>query len=256
MKYVLDVNMCREPELKALLDSNNEIIVVNDFIVEVFKSKDPMDIFIRNTKIIKDYPDQIHISHDRGPLVRKEIKKCSPLSPEEIIDSESTTIFRRWLTESNEFKKVLPQAKIEAETRLKHQEIFVEEYLRTPSMELSKKLKIEKTRREYFTNNAKLLDDIKEVTVNVVSQFLTKHNVNNQGCFSSSMSIIYAQMYTLLWRISDWSIKNGINTVPIDKLAHEGFDLKYVLVSTFLDGIVTEEEWLKKCREDCVRSLA
>lgn len=255
MKYVLDVNMCREPELKALLDSNNEIVVVNDFIVEIFKSKDPMNFFIRNTKIIKDYPDQIHISHDRGPLVRKEIKKCSPLNPEEIIDSESTTIFRRWLTESNEFNKLLPRAKIEAENRLECQKLFVEDYLRIPSMELSEKLKIEKMWKEYSTNNAKLLDDIKDVSINVMGQFLTKYNVNNQDCFRGAISIIYADTYTRLWRIADWSLNHGIKNVPIDKLANDGFDLKYVLTSAFFNEILTKEKWLKKCREDCVRSL-
>lgn len=248
--------MCRNDELEALLDSNNEIIVVNDFIVEGFKSVDPIGTFITNTAIIRNYPDQIHLSHDRGPLVRKEIEKSSPLSPEEIIDSEYTTTFRRWLTDSDEFQRELPLAKIEAKTRLEHQQLFVEEYMRTPSIELSKMLKNKEKRKEYSRNHDKLLHDIKDVTINVMGQFLTKSNINNQDCFSSSMSIIYANMYTLFWRISHWTLKNGPITTEKEKLANDGFDLKYILISTFFNDILTNEKWLKECREDCVSSLA
>lgn len=255
MKYVLDLNMCRENQLKVLLDSGNDVMIPDDFLVEIFKANNPRVMFLRNIVIIKNYPAQIYICQDRGPLARKEIEKGLPLYADEIIDFDSTAIFRQWMIDYSEFNKVFPRAKNEAPSRIEYQKKFVKTYLRGSVKELKAMLKRDSTRTEYIKNRSKLLNDIRDVSIQVMEKYLEAHSITNIECFRRTNSIIYAQTYILLWRIAHWALINGIETTNDDRLANDGFDLKYVLISTFYDGILTHEEWLKECRENCIRSI-
>lgn len=255
MRYTLDMNMCRDNQLKILLEKKNGIIIIDDFIVEIFKANNPITMFLKNTKIIKNFPDQIFITHDRGPLVKMEIEKGLPLDADDIIDLDSTTAFRKWLIVENEFNKIVPQAQIEAKNRIDHQKKFVDEYLYNSVRNLIDLFKTENTRKQYLLDKTKLLHHIKEVSTFVMGEFLKDNNIINIDSFKITNSIIYSQNYALLWRIANWSLKNGINSISLDKLSNDGFDIKYVLISSFFDDLLTKEKWLKECRMDIINSV-
>ena len=60
MKYVLDVNMCRNNQLVNLLKEKNEILITSDFLVEVFKANNPKSLsFIFILSSLYDIPRQI-----------------------------------------------------------------------------------------------------------------------------------------------------------------------------------------------------
>ena len=255
MKYVLDVNMCRNNQLVNLLKEKNEILITSDFLVEVFKANNPKFMFVNNTRIIKEYPSQIFVTHDRGELVRLEISKKSPLIPDEIIDLNSTNNFRNWLINENEIDLILQLVYLEAKRQVEYQKDFMNTYMYQATKKLQDLLKFENTRKQYLTDNAKLLNDIKEVSITVMEGFLEKKNIINVENFKRVNSVIYSQNYVLLWRIAKWSLLNGIESVSLDKLTHDGFDIKYIFISSFFDGLLTKETWLKECRFDLINSI-
>lgn len=255
MKYVLDVNMCRNIQLAKLLKENNEIVITSDFLVEVFKSDDSKSMFIKNTRIIKEHPNQIFVTYDKGELVRLEISKKTPLIPDEIIDLNSTNNFRNWLMNENELDKILQLGYLEAKKQVKYQKDFMNEYMYGSTKKLQALLKVENTRKQYLADKAKLLDDIKETSLTVMEGFLRNNNIIDVEDFKRVNSIIYSQNYVLLWRIANWSLLNGIESVGLDKLTHDGFDIKYVFISTFFDDLLTKEHWLRECRLDLINSI-
>lgn len=255
MKYVLDVNMCRDNQLAKLLKENNEILITSDFLVEIFKSDDPKSMYVNNTRIIKEYPNQIFVVYDRGELVRLEISKKTPLMSNEIIDLNSTKEFRKWLTNEGELDRILHLAHLEAKERVEYQRDFINEYMHHPTKKLQAMLKVENTRKEYLADKKKLLKDIREVSLTVTEEVLKQNNIMGIESFYRLNSIIYSQNYVLIWRIANWSLLNGIESVGFDKLTHDGFDIKYIFVSTFFDDLLTKESWLKECRLDLINSI-
>lgn len=255
MKYVLDVNMCRDNQLALILQEDNEVLITSDFLVEVFKADNPKFIFVSNTKIIKGHPQQIFVTYDRGELVRLELAKGKPLKSKEIIDENSTIKFRNWLVNENELDKILQLAHLEAKKRFEYQKDFINDFIYNATKKLQASLKVEKTRKQYLADKRKLLDDIKEVSLTVMEGFLEKNNIYDVDSFKRVNSIIYSQNYVLLWRIANWSLLNGIESVALDKLTHDGFDIKYAFISAFFDDLLTNEAWLKECRLDLINSI-
>jgi len=256
MKYTLDLNMCRDEQLKILLNQDNEIIITDDFLVEIFKAENPLSMFLKNTSIIKQFPNKIYVTYDRGQLVRMELTKMSPLNINDLIDLESTSSFRNWLLNENEFHKIIPHAKMEAKKRIDHQKNFVDNHLLKTTQKLRKLLKSDNSRHQYTSDRAKLLHDIRETSITAMEKFFESNNITNIESFKLSNSIIYAQTYILIWRVSHWALKNGIDSISPKKLINDGFDIKYILISTFFDDLLTKEIWLKECRLDTINSLA
>jgi hypothetical protein len=254
MVYIVDINMSRSDELKTILEKSHTVVLTDDFFVESLKGTDPKKMFHSNTRLFADHINSLYVSFDRGPLYRQELINGKPLSKEEIIDYSSTAIIKDIILDINKYDCVSKHFITEAKNRVAYQKAFTEKYLLNASGFLKKIFANTNCRKEYNSNRSQLLSEIKETTLQVVEMILKEANINSEP-FMSSNSVIYANTYILLWRVVHWTLKNGIENVHLDKLAHDGFDLKYVLVSSFFDGILTEEEWLKQCRMDLLNSF-
>jgi hypothetical protein len=252
MRFVLDLNMSRDEKLIDILKDGHNIILIDDFFVELFKSNDPVKTFELNTKILQKYSSQIYYCHDIGILFRLE-KIGRPLKKHQLIDMKTTSIIRKLILMPDIFQSQIEKFKIEASKRISEQENFIQEYLRKTTQQLSALLKSTASRNAYIVDKEKRLCDIMGTTFLVMERYLIDNK--NKKLFWEKPSVIFNYTYILLWRIVDWALKNGITDKPINKLTNDGFDLRYIMYSSYFDDVLTKESWLSECRSDCMLSF-
>jgi hypothetical protein len=246
MRYILDQNMARDNEIDEYLRNKNEIILINDFIIEPFKSLNYETILTNNLAIIKKYPQQIFVTFERGVLLRREWNTKYPIKINNIIDFEASELFRNILKNNISYNNIIKQM---AWKRIDEQEDFVEAFIRSTVIKFSKKL--EKMVHIYKNDKGKMINDIKETVFELLDfTFKEKGIMNyNVGIFRENISINFCQSFILVWRIIDWIIKRGAQDAK-KAIRGDGFDIKYVVYACFFDGIFTREKWMKESRED------
>lgn len=238
--------------LSNFLNSGNEIIITDDFIIEPFKSSDVIYTFNNNIEILRKYPNQILVTFDRGELIRKELSLGLPLCSKQLISKNRTEIIRDLLNlDKPLLSNKLNRLKNEAKNRIAYQDDFLEKYIRNIIKQAYTLLKKKGQTKEYRNNKVKRLNDIKEVSFSVLELLLKNkcsksYDINN---FIDNNSIIFSQTFIHLWRIVDWVIKGGAENAK-KGIKGDSFDIKYVLISCFFDGILTKERWLDECRFD------
>jgi hypothetical protein len=248
MRYILDQNMARDKELDEFLGNGNEIVLLNDFIVEPFKSLNYEIVLKKNFEILKNYPTKIFVAYERGVLLQKELATGHPIKKDDIIDLETSKIFRDHFLNNvsyNDFSKSI------AKKRINEQENFVEIYIRDLSVQLAKELRQEDAIKIYKNDKNKRMNDIKETVFKLLRLvFNVKTTMNyNHEYFEKNISMTFCQPFVHVWRVIDWSLKNGAENAR-EAIRGDGFDIEYVVYSCFCDGIFTYEKWMKESRED------
>lgn len=250
MQYVLDQNMSRDPNLAQYLRDGHQIILIDDFFVEMFKNNSPIPIFQKNVNIIKEYPLSIFYGKSRGDLVREEMKKRAPLSANDLLCDENTQKIRALMSlDASQLGLNIQSFKFESEKRVSESDAFTEEFIRGLSGKVDS-LDIKK----YKGDNELLEKHVFEVAVSVLELSLKDKFVESFTIekFKSTKSVSYLQNYILIWRALNWALTKGYQNAK--KLGNDNFDLKYVLSSCFFDGILTKEEWMKDCRSSAISS--
>lgn len=250
MQYVLDVNKSRTTELLNILSDGNQIILNDDFFVEVFKANTNNVSFILRQNFIhlRKFPLSIFYAKTRGELQRDEILSGQPTNRLKIVCQENTEIIRYLLgLNTSHLTKELSNLNIEAADRIGENSIYSERFIRYASNEASK-LDL----RLYEKNPDKLRLDMHEVATIILEKYLTEKcstpfDIND---FIGKKSVIFLDTYILLWRILDWAQKKGFDNSK--SLINDGFDVKYILTSCFYDGLLTKEKWMHECRESAL----
>ena len=254
MRFVLDQNYSRTPELENYLKSGNEIIFTDDFLVEPFKSKTATHAIYRNFEILRKFPSQVFATYDRGELYRKELSICSPLKPDQLISSDRTEKVRHLLRlDKMSLNGVLTSIQSDSTNRIIYQANFLEKYIREGAQQVTED--IDKLNKIKSDRNQKLRY-IQENSFQILEHILRENCLGKYDFeqFKINNSIIFSFNYILLWRKVEWAIKNGFQNAK--KSIHgDSFDIKYVLIACFFDGIMTKEEWLKQCREDTLSNF-
>jgi hypothetical protein len=251
MRYVLDRNFARSCKLKEVFRAGHSIIVPDDFVVEAFRSAKPFSCLLADFRILREFPNQVYYAHDRGPLYRRELIKGLPLNSDQVISQTSTEKFRCLLSVSTDEKtlsEVLDFDEFDslAKDRLRYQKSFREQFIRDSTLKAEEDPKF----IEELRNPLKRLELLQKSTFTLTEEALKLQKIE-VAPFRERNSIIFAFNYTLLWRVFNWAIRKGIRTTSERKFRGDPFDLKYVLISCFFDGLLTNEECLKKCREEC-----
>lgn len=251
MQYVLDQNMSRDPKLSQYLRDGHQIILIDDFFVEIFKADFPIPIFQRNVEILKEHPSSIFYGKSRGDLVRQEILKKAPLSATDLLCEENTQKIRTLISlDSQQLELNLQSFKSESNKRVSESDVFSEEFIRGLSGRADL-LDIKK-----YKHDDELLEfHIFEVAISALGLSLKdkygeSFSIKN---FKSKKSVSYFQNYILLWRVLNWALNKGYENAK--KLPHDNFDLKYVLSSCFFDGLLTKEKWMNNCRDSALSSI-
>jgi hypothetical protein len=247
MRYILDQNMARDKELDEFLGNGNEIVLLNDFIVEPFKSLNYEIVLNKNLEILRNYPQKIFVAYERGVLLQKEWTTGHPIKKDDIIDFEESEIFRDYLknnTSNNHLKKI-------AEKRINEQENFTDDFIRNPSVQLAKELRQKDAMKIYKNDKNKKINDIKEIVFKLLEFIFKEKTIMNYNheYFEKNISMNFCQPFVHAWRITDWSLKNGAENAR-EAIRGDGFDIEYVVYSCFCDGIFTYEKWMKESRED------
>ena len=247
MRYIVDVNYSRHPELEQLLQDGHDAILPDDWLIEICKANTPIYMLSQNTSILRQHPDQIFILKSRGDLFREDQAKSAHLSSDDLIDFESTQMFRRWLSNFNELDKLNHLFKKHLEQRVDNQKFFVDSFL-VNSVEKLKKCFLEtpEDKKQYNDKSTKI-QHLKEISLEV--------HINTKGNTPAKNSLTYALVFILLWRTMKWALDGGIEgKIKKGNLTNDGFDINYILFSVFFDGLKTKEKWLLECREDLIAS--
>jgi hypothetical protein len=209
MSYILDQNMTRDNAINDFLKDGNEIILINDFIVEPFKSPNYQIILEKNLEILRRYPEKIFITFERGILVQKEWNKGYPIENDDIIDFESSKIFMNYLKNKIQYGSILKQ---NAEKRIKEHEDFVEIFIKKALEQYSKELK--NLRYVYKSDKEKKINDIKELVLKLLGDILnekcsTNYNIRlfEKKHFNEFLSIIYSCLENNRLEYKKWRSK-------------------------------------------------
>jgi hypothetical protein len=260
MKKILDQNMAgrKRSELNEYLSDGNEIIIIDEFMLELCKCSRLEINLKRQLEILKKFPEQVLVTHARGIIINKEIVKARPLEQNDLISSDSTKIFRQILALNDyQIPDFTNDLLVVAEPLLKDKVDFLEEHLR-PVIIKAEKLISKKSgqKKEYETYTDKKLRDIHEVSAEVLTMFLSQRGLSNEQLnhFKNCKSFILSFIFTHLWRVVDWAVKGGARNSR-KKINGDSFDLTYVLISCFFDGILTGEKWLEQCRKETLKTI-
>ncbi len=244
MKYVLDVNMSRSDELLQLLIQGNEIILNDDFFVEMFKARDAVAMLQKNSIHLREFPLSIFYAKTRGELTREEIARGKPVNEQDVISDEDTQKTRWFIgLDETEIEKYLPLFKREAEKRISESNLFSEQFIRNLSIKAN-----ELDVKKYKNNPEELEKDMFDSAMTVLEMTLmdkceTAFYIDD---FKKQKSVLFLDSYILFWRIMDWVHKKGYSNAK--NIVNDNFDLKYVLASCFFDGLLTKEKWMQDCR--------
>lgn len=249
MKYVLDLNVSRnrKDDLKQFLEEGNEVIIIDDFVVETFKSNNPYGTLVENFKILKQFPQSVFVSYTRGELFRSELKSGHPVDIDEIISDEDTKTVRYLLSlNETQLEEELCSHKQKADRLINDNNDFSETHIRGLAVKAGKL-----DMKSYKNDTEKIQADIASVSLDVTRKLL--ENQCEQAFdfeeFKKRKSEIFMGTYAHVWKVAKWGMDRGYEQASKEKIANDGFDLKYVSLSCFFDGILTNEKWLKECRE-------
>jgi hypothetical protein len=247
MKYVLDLNKSRSDELKCFLEEGNEVIVSDAFYVECFKSENPYGTMEKHFKLLKQFPQSIFVSFSRGELFRSELMSGRPVNNNEIINYETTDNFRNILRLNEaQLKENLCSYKETLEGLIKDHNDFSETFIRGLAAKAGQ-LDLKPYRDDAEKHHA----DIAEVSLEATRKLLETQyeQAFDFEEFKKRKSIIFMVTYALAWKVVKWGLERGYEQASPKTIGNDGFDLIYVSLSCFFDGILTGEPWLKECRE-------
>jgi hypothetical protein len=246
MRYVLDQNMTRDNKIENYLRDGNEIILLHDFIAEPFKSPNYETILENNLKILRNYPQRIFITFERGKLLQKEWDTGHPIKKDDIVDPETSETFRNYLRNTVPYSNVLKQ---NAEKRINEQEYFAENFIKNVAIQYF--TEAEEMIHIYKNDRNKKINEIKELVFKLLKYTFDKKYVTNDNIrfFEENISMNFCQSFILVWRIVDWVIKKGARNAK-KAIRGDGFDIKHVVYSCFCDGIFTCEKWMEESRKD------
>lgn len=251
MKLVVDQNYLVNPKLSELLKGGHEIILTDDFFIEQFKSSNAEKYFKRNLKKLLDFPEQISVSVDRTSLLGKELSERRPLRRDDIIDEEGTMFVRQLLSDKKRLSSIdYEEWEHQAKKRLR-QFSHRPEFFSDLAGKLTQLMKKENTKAVYKIDSQKRKNDIKETVFLILEQYLRNKGIEeaDRKLFRQRISINFAQTYSHLWRVVDWSIRGGFQNAK-KAIKGDGFDIKYIQISSFFDCLLTNEKWMKKCRKE------
>ncbi len=242
MKKIIDQNFLQQIELSNyLIKDVKNCVLIGPINIEEMNNGNPKINFLKSLEILSKFPDQVYFIYDIPYLVFREISlKSVFISPDDLIDSETTNIFRSYLNIINSVLKgnCTNFQPINAVTScpdgnfykllLQNAEITIDKlYLEQKDREQFKEGNISKKLNEFIYNNLlkicpPALDD---------NEFIRKKPLFLR--FGASVIL-----YCLLKKFQggEWSsmkkkrIENQIN------------DLKYVTLATYFDGLLTLEK--------------
>ena len=93
------------------------------------------------------------------------------------------------------------------------------------------------------------LGQLKVLSETFVDQFV-KHIPSNPA--SVTTRVVYGE----LWLIERWLQKGGLDTVRIERLAHDDLDAEYAVTASFVGGLLTRDKGLEACAADLRRMSA
>ena len=242
--------MSRSQELERFLEEGNEIIILDECVVESFKSNNPYGTLHKHFKILKQFPYSVFASYNRGELFREELNTGIPVQADRVICNECTETLRDILSLDEaqlEFK--LGQQKPKAMSLIEEYDDFAEEHIRglaikSDSVDIS----------SYRNDKVKLNTDIAIVSADVPKLLLEnkcKQPFDFQN-FVENKSMIFIVSFANTWKAIRWRLNRGFEQAKPKVMGNDGFDLKYVAISCYFDGILTNENWLKDCRESAL----
>lgn len=125
------------------------------------------------------------------------------------------------------------------------------EFFSIPAGKLTQLMRKDNTKAVYQKNNKKRKNDIKETVFLFLEQYLSDKGIEeaDRNSFQQRISIYFAQTYSHLWRIVAWSLKGGFQNAE-KAIKGDGFDIKYIQISSFYDCLLTNEKWMNECRKD------
>ncbi len=243
--------MVQSEEVKFFFQGGNEIIIIEDFFVELFKTHDPVKYLKYNLAILREYPEQIYVTYGLGELLRKEYSTLSPIKSDSMIDFGNTQIIRSLLRNEMLLFEYIDILKKKSNDLVIYQNNFLEKYIRSGAFQASVLLKKNNLIQTYKSDKLRKLRDISEVTFPVLKNLLNDKCIDeyNFERFEQFNSVNFSQIFILLWRIVDWAIKDGFQNAK-QSIGGDSIDMRYILISCFFDGIFTNEKWMKTCRSD------
>jgi len=253
-RFVLDRNFSILPELAAYLESGNEIILIDDFLVEAYKSSHPNEILHSNFKIIRNYLNQIFMTFSRVELFRRELSFCKPTEPDQIISPEATLKIRGLLAMDIEsLDNQLLALKPLAANHIDFHHAFTEEHIRNTAFEALELLKKQNMLKTFRNDRNMKMNEFKDFSFQLLEKVLAENNPSacDIEAFKQRNSIVFSQIFIHLWRVIHWALNDGFQNAT-KSIKGDSFDIKYVLISCFFDGILTKEKWLIECREDTI----
>jgi hypothetical protein len=252
MKIVLDQNLARSEELKSLLEAAHEIILIDDFYVEAFKSASPHQTLNANLKILRQYPNQVFVTEEQDVLLKQELEQKAPIDSSQLINRAATEKIRQILSVAeNTLEQIAKNSKADAERRIANRTEYTERLIRDIARSALELMKRDNTLHEYTQNRSKRVSDIAEVAFSLIKMKL-EATYPGEALFSrfhNRHSFMFAEIFSFLWRSIDWAIKGGFQSAE-KGIKGDGFDLRYINFSSFFDGILSLESWLADCRVD------
>jgi hypothetical protein len=250
LRFVLDQNIAQKQELEDFLAGQNSVIVTDDFIVEPFKSPNPNQILDFNTRILKRHTDQFEVALDIGELMNLELSQGYPVEVPQIISAERTETVRNSFSNPNLFDTL----KDDAKRRIEEADNLRELHIRPIASNVRELMIQQNTLKLYQHDSLKRISDIAEAARGVMAMIFEKNQTLNRRAFESQLSVNLVYVFCLLWRTVDWGLKAGFDSAK-SKIKGDPFDLKYVTISAFFDGILTEDQWLHQCRKEMLTIL-
>lgn len=254
MRYVLDQNFAQKKELDFILDAGNEIVIGDDFLLEPFRATSPAPILIHNLQTLRKYPNQVHIAFGIKELIKIEAAQGKPLNKDQLIAADRTSFVRNLLSMSDSsFQKKVESMETEGKRRIQVAADFTEKFIREIAGITQAKMKEVEPLSQYKANQSKFIEDLAVASYKMMYNTL-KDVDPSAGIsldFMPNISVSFAFCFAFIWRVVDWSIRDGFQNANI-AMRGDIFDIHYLTISAMCDGILTHDKWINDCRSDLV----
>jgi hypothetical protein len=262
MKYsVIDQNFFRKDELRVRLENagNDELFVVTDeALIEMLKSPQWQSTAKHSLKFLAEHPAKVVKTSSLDKLLNKELKSKTPIAT--VLCSEGEKSFRELIVELGKgvsgpaveyAKKNLPPAVSNlSQNQLNHVEnqkalLSVTKAIRPLVKSKAFKSLADHEKESVRNGVAKVL------AAEAVIPILQEHGFSEveSDAFLSSLPCILRLNIGLYLKAFKWAENGGLESLPIEKFTNEIMDMRYAVISTYCDAILTEEKSVSDLRE-------
>lgn len=265
--FIIDQNYFRKPDLRLHLEAasqDDKYIVTDEAVIEMMKSQQWESTTRRSLQILANHPKHAQVGCSTSELIRTELELRGPVAS--IVLNEAEEWFHSLLNEiaqggaSEELcgiKDRLPSAIAKVlPYQLNHRQnkksllALKDDALRLFDMRSLKKLPLKIAVDETISK-------IKRMAANSIAPILAEHGFRKAQAldFINRSPLIFRLNVGMLLMGMKWAYHGGLESLPERKCTNELMDLRYAVLATYCQDVLTKENSVLEMRRDVVASL-